>query len=105
MKIRDYSKEDRMKKNINLITAVFCLISISSLSFAQGFNASGLGMGGAYGALARGTDAFAWNPANLALSYDKKLEINLVGFNLNAANSMYLYLFIGMFETVTDKPL
>jgi hypothetical protein len=87
MKIRDYSKEDRMKKNINVIIAVICLISLNSLSFAQGFNASGLAMGGAYGALARGTDAFAWNPANLALSYDKKLEINLVGLNLNAANS------------------
>jgi hypothetical protein len=55
--------------------------------FAQGFNAVGLGMGNAFGAVARGVDAFAWNPANLALTYENRLELNLIGFNLNAANS------------------
>ncbi|MCK4816442.1 hypothetical protein KA005_11800, partial [bacterium] len=66
---------------------IVCIFGIYTLSSAQGFNASGLGMGGAYGALARGVDAFAWNPANLALKHDSKIEINLAGFNLNAANS------------------
>ncbi len=55
--------------------------------FAQGFGASGLSMGGAYIALARGVDAFSWNPANLSLSHDSKFEINLVGVNINVSNS------------------
>jgi hypothetical protein len=59
----------------------------STSSFAQGFNATGLGMGNAFGAVARGVDAFAWNPANLALKYENRMEINLIGFNFNAANS------------------
>jgi hypothetical protein len=44
-------------------------------------------MGNAFGAVARGVDAFAWNPANLALTYENRMEINLIGLNFNAANS------------------
>ena len=69
--------------------SVFILLLCGLLTFAnaQDFNAAGVGMGNAYGAMARGVDAFSWNPANLALSYEKRLEINLIGFNINAANS------------------
>jgi len=75
-------------KNHNIkIILVFCIIGFTTSSFAQGFNASGLGMGNAFGAVARGVDAFAWNPANLALKYENRMELNLIGFNLNAANS------------------
>jgi len=72
-----------------LLKSIFILLlcSLLTYTYAQGFNAAGLGMGNAYGAMARGVDAFAWNPANLALKYENLMEINLVGFNLNAANS------------------
>ena len=76
-----------MKNNIRYFIILLCLIGIQKISFAQDFNASGLGMGGAYGAMARGVDAFFWNPANLALKSEYRMEINLAGFNLNAANS------------------
>ncbi len=76
-----------MKKIIYILFTLSFIFGFSAPSYAQGFNASGMAMGGAYGALARGVDAFTWNPANLALSYDNKLEINLVGVNLNLANS------------------
>jgi hypothetical protein len=36
-----------------------------SLLFSQEFNARGIAMGQAYGAVARGVDATNWNPANL----------------------------------------
>ena len=72
-----------------LLKSVFILLLCGLLTFtyAQGFNAAGVGMGNAYGAMARGVDAFSWNPANLALNYENRLEINLIGFNFNAANS------------------
>lgn len=76
-----------MKNNIRYFIVLLCLIGIQKISFAQDFNASSLGMGGAYGAMARGVDAFFWNPANLALKSEYRLEINLAGFNLNVANS------------------
>jgi len=67
----------------------FCLLYIL-LTFsiqAQGFDAAGLSMGRAYGALATGVDAVAWNPANLILPRTNLFELNLVAFNLNIANS------------------
>jgi hypothetical protein len=76
-----------MKNKLLKSLCVLVLIGISPNLFAQGFNAVGLGMGNAFGAVARGVDAFTWNPANLALTYENRLEINIVGFNLNAANS------------------
>jgi len=76
-----------MKYRLLILTFVLILICCSSPLLAQGFNAVGLGMGNAFGAVARGVDAFAWNPANLALTYENRMEINLIGFNLNAANS------------------
>ncbi len=76
-----------MKNYIIKSIVVLCFIGFSTSSFAQGFNATGLGMGNAFGAVARGVDAFAWNPANLALKYENRMEINLIGFNFNAANS------------------
>jgi hypothetical protein len=54
---------------------------------AQGYDATGMALGGAYGARARGVDAIAWNPAQLALPRSKKIELNLVGLNVNIANS------------------
>jgi hypothetical protein len=76
-----------MRNKLIFAIFIFLLACFSTSLFAQGFNAVGLGMGNAFGAVARGVDAFAWNPANLALSYENRMEINLIGFNLNAANS------------------
>jgi len=80
-------KKKQMKNYIIKIIVVLCIIGFSTFSYAQDFNAVGLGMGNAFGAVARGVDAFAWNPANLALKYENRMEINLVGFNFSAANS------------------
>ena len=63
------------------------IISTNNFSLAQGFDASSLGMGGAYGAVARGVDALNWNPANLVLSRPHFFELNFVGANLRVGNS------------------
>lgn len=76
-----------MKNNIIRLIGLLSIIVFTTSSFAQGFNAVGLGMGNAFGAVARGVDAFSWNPANLALKYENRMELNLIGFNFNAANS------------------
>jgi hypothetical protein len=68
---------------------IIVLILLVRESSAQGFNATGLSMANAFTARARGIEAVAWNPANLMLPRDGKLEINLVGFNLNVANSSF----------------
>ena len=59
-----------MKKNA-LLSALICVTIVASIFgaenvFAQ-LTARGVGMGGAYTALARGAHAPAWNPANLGL--------------------------------------
>jgi len=75
-------------KNIRILTLITIgVIGFNLPLFAQGFGASGLSMGGAYIALARGVDAFTWNPANLSLTHDSRFEINLVGANINLTNS------------------
>lgn len=84
-----FKRENNMKYGINKYLIILGIFILYTGTFAQGFNASGLAMGNAYGALARGVDAFAWNPANLALSHDNLLEINLIGFNVNVANSSF----------------
>jgi long-subunit fatty acid transport protein len=76
-----------MKYKRSLLVLILFLFGYSSTAQAQGFNAVGLGMGNAFGAVARGVDAFTWNPANLALPYENRMELNLIGFNVNAANS------------------
>lgn len=67
--------------------AFFLLHTIVVLLPAQGYDATGMALGGAYSARARGVDAIAWNPAQLALPRSKKIELNLVGLNVNIANS------------------
>jgi hypothetical protein len=46
-------------------------------------------MGGAYGAVARGVDALAWNPANLALPRIHAVELNFLSLNVTVANSSF----------------
>ena len=76
-----------MKKYIITNLCVLLLYFLSMPGYSQGFGASGLSMGGAYIAVARGVDAFAWNPANLSLSTQNKFELNLVAANINVVNS------------------
>lgn len=76
-----------MLKRIFLFIVLICLASPSV--YAQGFDGASLGMGRAYGAMATGVDAIAWNPANLVLPRDNFMELNLFSINLNMANSSF----------------
>lgn len=76
-----------MKKLIITLPLVLLVILGFQPASGQGFDATSMGMGGAYGAVARGVSAIPWNPANLALPRDGWLEINFVGLNANLANS------------------
>ena len=50
-----------------------------------------LGLGGAYTALARGTESIYWNPANLAYydSLDNKKKIKLYSFFAGVGNNSF----------------
>ena len=78
----------QMKKIIKFAPIIFLVLvfSVQSVS-GQGFDPISMGMGGAYSAVARGINSVGWNPANLALPRDGWLEINIIGLNLNVANS------------------
>ena len=75
-----------MKKRLQLAYTLIILL-ISQTVSGQGFDATSMGMGGAYSAVARGVNSVAWNPANLALPRDSWFELNIIGLNLNVANS------------------
>lgn len=70
-------------------------------------NPRSVAMGGAYTALARGVDAPAWNPANLALKSTKKYDFNLIsfgfGFHNNSFNKSHYDLYNGSYLTEQDK--
>ena len=103
-----------MNKNwmrfIWILVVVFeWLVATNSTLFAQiGIsNPRSVAMGGAYTALARGVDAPAWNPANLALQSKKKYDFNLfsigVGFHNNSFNKGHYDLYNGSYLTDQDK--
>jgi len=77
-----------MLKKISIFagTILLLLCSVSQIP-AQSYDATSMGMGGAYGAVSRGVNAIAWNPANLALPRSSWFELNFIGVNLNVANS------------------
>jgi hypothetical protein len=75
-----------LKTKRMIIGLVLSGLTIST-GFTQSFDASSMAMGGAYGAVARGVNALAWNPANLVFPRIHPVELNLVGFNLSVANS------------------
>ncbi len=66
-----------------LFAATFSLGNVR----AQKFDATSLGMGRAYGGVARGVESLTWNPANLALPRSSFFEMNFIGLNLNVSNS------------------
>ncbi len=76
---------------MNRIQKIFCLTLLLSgmiaSAGAQGFDATSLAMGRAYGGVVRGVESITWNPANLALPRNSWFEMNFIGLNLNVANS------------------
>ena len=79
-----------MKAKIFLFNFLILLISISKLwSTANISNARSIGLAGAYIGLARGVDAPLWNPANLGLSNNSRLSINLVNLGIGVYNNSF----------------
>jgi hypothetical protein len=87
----------------------FGIVAPDSMVLAQiGMsNPRSVAMGGAYTALARGVDAPAWNPANLALKSKKKYDFNLfsigLGFHNNSFSKKHYDLYNGSYLTEQDK--
>jgi len=75
------------KIKISIFCIYFTLGSSTSLTFAQGFDAVSLSMGGAYSGVARGVESLAWNPATLGLPRANWFELNFLSLNLNVSNS------------------
>jgi hypothetical protein len=69
------------------IKIILVLVLLLTGLQAQNFDATGLALGGAYGAMSRGVDAITWNPANLALPRATFTELNFLALNLNLANT------------------
>lgn len=95
--------------NATLGLILLCIMSLSTDARAQlgVSNARSVGMGGAYTALARGVEAPAWNPANLAISSSKKYHFNLIsvgiGFHNNSFSKKYYDLYNGQYLSDADK--
>jgi len=68
------------------LLAAACLAPAAAV--AQG-EVRSLGLAGAYTAAARGLDAVAWNPANLALHRSSGVELNLVSFAVDLHNNSF----------------
>jgi len=99
----------KMKKNKEKLIRRLLLFSIylfitESSALAQGFDAGSMAMGGAYGAVARGVDALAWNPASLALSRIHPVELNFIGLNLAVANSSFSLNNYNRYFTLSGNP-
>lgn len=64
------------------------MLILSASAFSQ-MTARGLGLAGAYTALARGVNAPAWNPANLGLPDNPKFTYKIIGLDINVANNSF----------------
>ena len=67
---------------------IFILVSGSASCIAQ-LTARGLGMGGAYTALARGIHAPEWNPANLGLPDNPRFSMSFIAFGAAVNNNSF----------------
>jgi len=74
-------------KNKLLVSAAIIVFVIPVFS-ALGQSGKSLGLGSAYTALARGSDAVYWNPANLALKSEKVPSVNINFFSLSAGGGI-----------------
>jgi hypothetical protein len=80
-----------LKTNLLVIAVVFIFGSnanATGFSFSQ---ARAAGMGMAYSALATGTHAAAWNPANLAALEGPRMEIGIIGIGTHFGNDGISY--------------
>ena len=75
-------------KRLTLLFA-FCLTLLTALPASAQLTARGLGMGGAYTALARGVHAAVWNPANLGLPDNPRFSFTFVGVGAAATNNAF----------------
>lgn len=74
------------KKQLSVLLIGFTFLSASA--FPQ-MTARGLGLAGAYTALARGVHAPAWNPANLGLPDNPGFTFTFIGLDANIANNSF----------------
>ena len=73
-----------------LTVVMMTLIVLLAFRSAQAqMTARGLGMGGAYTALARGVHAALWNPANLGLPDNPRFSFTFVGVGAAASNNAF----------------
>jgi hypothetical protein len=93
-----------------LIMASAALLVLLAFNFVWGRGENdprAVGMGGAFTALARGSDAACWNPANLGLSNNDRYSINLLDMGMRIRNNSFTLddynRYNGKFLTEADK--
>ena len=77
---------NRMFTIVTLV--MLAALLIPQLVHAQ-LNARGLGMGGAYTALARGVHAVDWNPANLGLPDNSRFSFTFISAGVSVNNNVF----------------
>jgi hypothetical protein len=86
VRIRMLSRIRRPKGAVSILVLSACLLPIA---LSGQMTARGLGMGGAYMALARGIHAADWNPANLGLPDNPGMSVSIVSVGVNADNNSF----------------
>lgn len=76
------------KEKIQLFLTLLLMVMVTINASAQ-MNARGVGLGGAYTAIARGVHAPLWNPANLGLSDNPKFSMTIIGVQSGAWNNSF----------------
>jgi hypothetical protein len=79
-----FEKKDCVCRVSTLLLFIFMPVGL----FAQ-MTARGLGMGGAYTALARGVHAATWNPANLGLPDNSKFSFTFISLGAGVWNNSF----------------
>jgi len=75
-------------KKLNLFVVFLLVVTGLTPLFGQ-MTARGLGMGGAYTALARGVHAADWNPANLGLPDNRRFTMTIAGLGAGVSNNAF----------------
>jgi hypothetical protein len=75
-------------KSLLAITAILISLFIPEELVAAGLaTGRSVGMGGAYTQVATGAEASFWNPANLGLADDSKINLSILSVGVNAGNN------------------
>ena len=77
----------RKLSELKIITVLFFILSLIPSEVFSQMTARGLGMGGAYTALARGVHAPIWNPANLGLPDNPKFSMTFISIETGVWNN------------------